>query len=240
LGRAGLRRAFRWGLGLGLVGLAFGVLEAARVTAEENGVDSSFYFDGAVACGGSAELAEDPGCHADPESDLVQVTIAGPDFIEDAGGAAAYTATASCLPPLVCSAVTLGAQRGAGINVLIDSESSTSDCELQTFPTPTANQLIEEGLGPVLTHRDATTPPGPQGLGSLGVFSYQFLLADCQAPGVVRVLVAMNTFNFDGESLGDAWNKTEKTVTVPEPGSAGAALAIAALASLARSRRRPA
>jgi len=117
----------------------------------------------------------------------------------------------------------------------IDASSSTSDCDLDTFPTPEDDQLIFEGA--VLSHRDAEdTPP----LGSIGVYGYQFLLVNCNTPGTVRVLVAMNTFNFDGESTGDFWNQAEKTVTVPEPGSAGAALAVAVLATLARRRRRPA
>jgi MYXO-CTERM domain-containing protein len=211
---------------LGAVGLVV-ALEAGRVAAEEDGVDSSFYFEGVVACGGSPELAEDPGCHADPESDLVEVTIAGPDFIDEAIGVGAYTVSAM---------TTIPGQQGAGVNVLIDAASSTSDCELDPFPSPQNDNLVfsTEGAGNVLTHRDATTTPP---LGSLGVFSYDFLLINCSVPGNVRILVAMNTYNADGESIGDAWNKTEKTVSVPEP--AGSALAaLAGLVGAARARRR--
>jgi uncharacterized protein (TIGR03382 family) len=212
-----------------VVGFAALCLTGAPAAAEKDGIDSTFYNNGVVGCG-SPELNEQEGCHADPESDLVQVTVAGPDFIAEAGGAGAFMASASCVPPLVCGPIE-GQQRGAGINVLIDPNGTTSDCALDAFPTAENNQLVAEG--PVLTHRDAENPPPT---GSIGVYSYQFLLVDCQTPGTVRLLIAMNTFNFDGESTGDAWNQTVKTVTVPE--SAGAALAAAALASLAWARRR--
>lgn len=212
------RGAWRLVLGLGVVAA---VVVGERAAAEKDGIDSTLYFDGAVGCG-SPDLAQDPGCHANPASDLVSVSIDGPDDIQT-GGVGVFEALAETPPQ---------GQVGAGINVLIDAASSTSDCQLDTFPTQDANQLVFEGA--VLTHRDAETPPP---LGSIGVFSYQFLLINCNTPGSVRLLVAMNTFNFDGESTGDAWNKTEKTVTVPEPAGAGLAAA-AALAAAALARRR--
>jgi hypothetical protein len=211
------RCGWRLVVGLGLVA-AWAAGEPAA--AEQKGIDSTLYYMGSIGCGGPQ--LEGEGCHANVESDAVTVAIDGLDHIE--GDAAAYTATAM---------TSLEGQFGAGINVLIDAESSTSDCELDTFPTPGAEQLIAKG--PVLSHQDAENPPPT---GSLGVFSYTFLLANCSTPGSVRLLVAMNTFNFDGESTGDAWNQAEKTVTVPEPGAgaAGAALALTG-AALARRRR---
>lgn len=210
-------------------GLAVLLLAGGPAAAEKDGIDSTFYNNGVVGCGSPA-LGKEEGCHADPESDLVQVTVAGSDFIEEAGGAGAFTATVSCLPPLTCSLGTNGAQQGSGINVLIDPTGTTSDCALDPFPSPENDQLVADG--PVLSHQDAESGPPT---GSLGVFSYQFLLVDCQTPGTVRLLVAMNTFNFDGESTGDAWNQTVKTVTVPE--AAGAAAAVAALAGVVLGRR---
>jgi hypothetical protein len=209
-------------LGLGLV---LAMLGAERAAAEKDGIDSNLYYPGAIGCG-SPDLFEAEGCHAEFENELVSVSIDGPDDIAlgEAPAAAAF---------VVLAETSLEGQQGAGVNVFIDPAVSTSDCQLGTFPTPENNQLVPEG--PVLTHRDAEVLPP---LGSVGVFSYQFLLMNCNAPGTVRVLVAMNTFNFDGESTGDAWNKTEKTVTVPEPGGAGAAWALAATLSRAAWARR--
>jgi len=207
------------------IGLAAAMVVGERAAAEQKGIDSTFYNNGTVGCG-SAELGEQEGCHANPESDLVQVTLQGPDQIDGGGGGVGvFTATVM---------TDIQDQKGSGINVLIDPAASTSDCALDTFPTPENDQLVFKG--PVLSHQDAENPPP---LGSFGVFSYQFLLVDCNTPGSVRLLVAMNTMNFDGESTGDAWNKTEKTVTVPEPAGAGLAAAAALLgsAALRRSRR---
>lgn len=204
--------------------LAFALVLVAgeRSAAEEDGIDSTLYNNGTVGCG-SPTLGETEGCHADPESDLVQVVIEGPSAIEDGGGAGFFTASAM---------TTIAEQKGSGINVLIDSAATTSDCRLDTFPTAENDQLVVEG--PVLSHQDATIGPP---LGSFGVYSYSFLLIDCNTPGTVRLLVAMNTFNFDGDSTGDAWNQAAKTVTVPEPSGAALAAAVA-LAGVARGRRR--
>jgi hypothetical protein len=212
-----VRGAWRLVLGLGLA-----VATAGAAVAEKDGIDSTLYFDGAVGCG-SAELGEQEGCHANPKSDLVQVSLQGPDRIDEGGGLGVYTATVM---------TDIQGQQGSGINVLLDPQASTSDCQLDAFPQPGSDPLVFEGA--VLTHRDAESPPP---LGSIGVFSYQFLLIDCNTPGTVRLLVAMNTMNFDGESTGDAWNETEKTVTVPEPAGAGLAAALA-LAGAALARRR--
>jgi hypothetical protein len=201
------------------IGLALAVAPRI-VSAEKDGIDSTLYFEGAVGCGSPA-LGETEGCHANPESDMVDVAIDGPPAIELESGVGFYTVTAM---------TTLQDQDGAGVNVLIDAVSSTSDCELDPFPTQENNQLVVEG--PVLTHRDAENPPP---LGSLGVFSYSFLLINCSTPGSIRMLAAMNTFNGDGESTGDAWNQAEKTVTVPESGGA-AVVALFAFATLARGR----
>jgi hypothetical protein len=209
-----------------LLALACVWLGAGSARAEKDGIDSTFYFDGVPGCG-DALLGEQEGCHADPESDLVQVTVVGPDQIDAGGGFGVFTASAM---------TSLQGQQGAGVNVLVAAAGTTSDCQLETFPTPNSDPLVFEG--PVLTHRDAENPPP---LGSIGVFSYDFLLVNCNAPGTVRLLVAMNTFNGDGESTGDAWNQTEKTVAVPEPGvgAAGGAAALAlAAAGRAGTRRR--
>lgn len=221
-GRATRRLALAAGLALG----AF-ALEAA---AEKDGIDSTLYFNGAVGCG-SAALGETEGCHADPESDLVMVLLEGPDEIAIEEMVGFYTASVSCQSPLQCAPVQ-GAQQGSGINVLIDPVASTSDCVLDPFPQPESQQLVP--IGSVLSHQDAENP-GPTG--SLGVYSYSFLLKDCTVPGTIRLLVAMNTFNGDGESTFDAWNQAEMTITVPEPAGAAAA-AVAPLLGLAAARRR--
>lgn len=224
-GASGLHRARGWhrGLAIGIALLGLGAL-AGRAEAEQKGIDSTLYYEGAIGCG-SPTLGFEQGCHAEFASELVSVTLEGPDVIDPAlGGVALYGALAQ---------TEIQGQEGSGINVLIDPVASTSDCRLDPFPTPGANQLVRKG--PVLSHGDAEAGPP---LGSIGVFSYEFLLIDCNTPGTVRLLVAMNTFNGDGDSTGDFWNQAEKTITVPEPAAAGAALAAAAaLAGAAGARR---
>jgi MYXO-CTERM domain-containing protein len=197
-----------------------GALAGGEAAAEKDGIDSTLYYMGAIGCGGPQ--LEGEGCHVNPESDLVTVTIEGPSEIT--GSAELYTATAQTSIP---------SQQGSGINVLIDALASTSDCQLDRFPTPEDDQL--QFIGPVLSHRDAEAPPPT---GSIGVFSYSFLLKDCTVPGTIRLLVAMNTFNGDGESTDDAWNQSEKTITVPEPGTPAGGAALAGLLGLAAARRR--
>lgn len=209
-----------WGAGLGLAGLMVATVAGLPARAEKAGIDSTLYYQGAIGCGGPQ--LEGEGCHVDVESPLVSVSIDGPDAF--AVSAAAFTARAE---------TSIAEQWGSGINVLIDAAASTSDCQLGSFPTPENDQLAFKG--PVLSHRDAESLPP---IGSIGVFSYQFLLVNCTTPGTVRILVAMNTFNGDGESTGDAWNQTEKIVTVPEPSAAAAALA-AGVALAALGRRSP-
>jgi hypothetical protein len=211
--RVGARGLHR-GLAIGIALLGLGAL-AGRAAAEQKGIDSTLYYEGAIGCG-SPTLGAEQGCHAEFASELVTVGIEGPEAIE-IGGAALFGALAQ---------TEIQGQFGSGVNVLIDPTASTSDCRLDPFPTPGANQLI---LIPpttrVLSHRDAEVGPP---LGSIGVFSYEFLLIDCNTPGTVRLLVAMNTFNGDGDSTGDFWNQAEKTITVPEPTGTAAPLAAAA------------
>jgi hypothetical protein len=206
---------------------ALALTVVGRASAEQKGIDSTLYHEGrAIGCG-SPTLGQTQGCHAEFASELVAVTIEGPAAL-DTGGAALFAASAE--------SASLD-QAGAGINVWIDPLASTSDCRLDPFPTddppPGAKQLIRKGS--VLSHQDADAGPP---FGSLGVFSYQFLLWDCQAPGSVRLLVAMNTFNYDEDVTGDAWNQAAATITVPEPAAAPAVLGAAgALATAARRRR---
>jgi MYXO-CTERM domain-containing protein len=212
------------GLLVGLAALGLVAL-AERAAAEQKGIDSTLYYEGTIGCG-SPSLGFEQGCHAEFASELVSVSIDGPDSIDpELGGAALFGALAQ---------TEIQGQAGSGINVWIDPAASTSDCRLDPFPTPGANQLTRKG--PVLSHQDADAGPP---LGSLGVFSYDFLLVDCTTPGTVRLLVAMNTFNYDGDITGDAWNQAEKTITVPEPGAGpGAPSAVAALLAAAARRRR--
>jgi hypothetical protein len=207
--------------------ILFLLLVPALARAEIDGIDSTLYFP-PIGCGGPDQ--QTPGgdaCHPELATDMVTVTIDGPDTIDpDAGGVGAFTATAVTAIP---------DRMGAGINVLIDAATTTSDCELDPFET----NLMIEGL--VITHRDGENPPPD---GNLGDFSYTFLLINCTVPGSVRFFVAMNTFNGDLDSIClpeatcDAWNINEKTVTVPEPGAAAGSVVAAALAALARLRRR--
>lgn len=208
-------------------GIALAVLLAGPSLAKQDGIDSTVYFAGDVGCGSPA--LEGEGCHTSVASGDVTVTIEGPAEIDPASGAGVFVATASS---------PLQDRLGAGINILLDPDASSSNCVLETLPTPQNDQLRRdsETTNPdLLTHRDAGNPPP---LGSLGVFEYTFLLSGCTVPGSVRLAVAMNLFDGDGSEQGDVWNRSERTITVPapQPGTA-AALALAGLAGLGWRRR---
>jgi len=214
-------------MGLAL-GLAIGGPAALR--AEEMGIDSPFYFP-PIGCGGPEGFEN--GCHlqlADPE---LTVSLTGPPAI-DVGGVGVFEASvpsafAGCGPTfdLAC--------QGAGINVKL-GDASTTTCDLDTFAAPNLQLLASPSSlgGNVISHTDATSPV-PNG--NIGAFAYTFLLTNCDVPGNIVLLAAMNAFDGSGDETGEAWNQAQLEVTVPEPG-AGPAAAAGAIALLALVRRR--
>jgi hypothetical protein len=197
-------------------------LLAAPSFAEEDGVDSTLYFEGTVGCG-SPDL-EGEGCHTGVASADAMVELDGPPSIDPGEGFGVFTARATS--PLLD-------RQGAGVNVLLDPTANEAGCVLEAF----SEQLVQiDDNEDLLSHRDATTTPP---LGSIGVFEYTFLLTSCTVPGNVRLVAAMNLFDGSGDETGEVWNRAETTVTVPEPAAAAAAVgATGALAAVAARRRR--
>lgn len=197
--------------------------------ADSSGVDSRPTFP-PLGCGNSV-TGENAGCHFQDANPEVMVSIQGPTQI-DVGpeGFGIYTAS---MPP-----DTLGLL-GAGINAAIDAPNE-SGCELDTFAPPAKMQLLNDDKNPspdpLVSHRDDLDPPSPT---LVGVWSYQFLVLNCAAPGPILLRVAMNAFNGDGGEDGEAWNSATLAVTVPETGSTllgvGAVVALGAVGSLRRS-----
>jgi hypothetical protein len=199
----------------------------ALAGAEADGVDSSLSFP-PVGCGSVAE-GETLGCHFQDAEPTLAVTLAGPAEVPLGAFGGAFTAS---VPPGFAGLA------GAGVNVTMDA-TSTAQCFLDPFDP----LLRDEGAVPrtLLTHTGDADPP-PENL--IGKWSYDFLVVDCDVPGTLVLLAAMNVFDGDGTEEGELWNKTQLSVTVPEPaagapeGAAGLALAaLAARSARLRTRR---
>lgn len=197
--------------------IALIALAPASALAMAGGVDSSFYFP-PVGCGGPE--GEGLGCHTGVANPELSVTVDGPLAIDPGtGGSGAYSAS---IPPGFQGLL------GAGVNVLIGSE-STSDCQLDNLGSP-----ILQPVGPeLLTHVGDSSPP--QNL--VGVWSYDFLIVNCSIPGTVVLYAAMNAFDGSGDETGEVWNRTQLTVTVPEPDASALGLAAAGALVALRPRR---
>jgi hypothetical protein len=184
---------------------------------------------------GSAATGEQLQCHFQDANPQLVVSIANddpahPDVAVGPEGFASYTAS-----------IPIGSfeKLGAGINVHIDRPNPTG-CELEPLAPVGKIDFKNDSLDPtdpVLSHRyDGKNPP-PVTL--VGVWSYQFLVLNCKAPGAFLLRVAMNAFDGSGDESGEVWNSSTLEVNaVPEPDAAlvGAA-AIAGLGALARRRR---
>ncbi|RIK96947.1 MAG: hypothetical protein DCC71_22055 [Proteobacteria bacterium] len=182
--------------------------------AEARGVDSRQEFP-PLGCGSSA-TGEESGCHVQDANPELMVTITPPEEPLVPGGAGLYTAS---IP------AGFGGLQGAGINVVIDGP-NTPACELEEFAPVGKLGKLNDTLDPtdyVLSHLGDNEPPA----NLVGVWSYQFLVLNCQVPGTLLLRVAMNAFDGSGDEIGEAWNA-----------GAGALAALLALGATARRRRR--
>ena len=201
------------------------LLCAGDALAEAAGVDSRDAFP-PIGCG-DAVTGEGAGCHVTNANPELVVSLTG-DAQVDVGpeGAGVYTAS-----------IPTGAfgLQGAGINVAM-AEPNTTGCALEAFAPVGKLGPFDGGFGfgdPVLSHlHEGDAPPVPT---LVGVWSYQFLVLNCQTPGTLLLRVAMNAFDGDGTELGEVWNGTELEVTVPEAGANTSALAM--LLALGGARR---
>jgi hypothetical protein len=212
---------------LRLVLLLTCLLAPAAALAEADGVDSRQEFP-PLGCGNSV-TGEEAGCHVQNANPALMVTIDGPQQI-DVGeeGFGLYTAS---IP------VGFMGLEGAGINVALDAPNAPG-CELEGFaPSTKIGFPVDEGppVTAVLSHKYNGEPP-PTTL--VGVWSYQFLVLNCDIPGPVLLRVAMNAFDGSGDETGEVWNSSTLDVTVPEPGAAlASAAAFAAVGAIGARRR---
>jgi hypothetical protein len=205
--------------------VALALCAASDAWAKAEGVDSRAYFP-PIGCGGAGGGGAGD-CHVEaPTAELI-VTIDGPDQIgtapEDVGF---YTVS---VPPGSFGLM------GAGVNVALAAPNTTG-CELEPFGPAGKIGYENESLDPfdpVLSHQYAGDAP-PSTL--VGVWSYQFLVLNCQTPGPLLLMAAMNAFDGSGDETGEVWNGAELDITVPEPSAL--LLGAAALAPLALLRRR--
>jgi hypothetical protein len=167
------------------------LLAPSAASAEADGVDSRTEFP-PLGCGNSV-TGEGAGCHFQDASPQLVVTLDGPTQI-DVGeqGAGFYTAS---IPQGF-----MGLQ-GAGINVALDAPNEPG-CQLEEF-APVDKMGFENESGdldnPVLSHFHVGDPP-PTSL--VNVWSYQFLVLNCLAPGTLSLRVAMNAFDGSGDETG--------------------------------------
>lgn len=207
------------------IAIALALFAATDAWAKAEGVDSRAYF-APIGCGGEGGGAAGD-CHVEaPTAELI-VTIDGPDRIgtapEDVGF---YTVS---IP-----AGSFGLL-GAGFNVAFAAPNQTG-CELEPFAPVGKIGFENESLDPndpVLSHQYSGDAP-PTTL--VGVWSYQFLVLNCQTPGTLLLMAAMNAFDGSGDETGEVWNDAQLDITVPEPSAL--LLGAAALVPLAVLRRR--
>jgi hypothetical protein len=201
------------------IALASALFASGDAWAKAEGVDSRASFP-PVGCGGANGGAAGD-CHVEAPTAELLVTIDGPDRIgttpEDVGF---YTLS---IPPGSFGLL------GAGFNVALAP--SETGCELEPFGPSGKIGFQNESLDPfdpVLSHDYAGDAP-PTTL--VGVWSYQFLVLNCQTPGPLLLMAAMNAFDGSGDETGEVWNGTELEIIVPEPSAL--LLGVAALAPLA-------
>lgn len=191
---------------------ALALFAADHAFAKAEGVDSRAYFP-PIGCGGAGggeggggESAGD--CHVEaPTAELV-VAIDGPDRIGTTPDDVGFYSVS--IPP-----GSFGLQ-GAGVNVALAAPNTTG-CELEPFGPAGKIGYENESFDPsdpVLAHQYSGAAP-PSTL--VGVWSYQFLVLNCQTPGPLLLMAAMNAFDGSGDATGEVWNGAQLGITVPEP-----------------------
>jgi len=196
------------------------IISPSLATAHSNGISSVSMTGGPATCAGS-------GCHAAAATNLVAVSISGPDTLEP-GETALYTLE-------IAEIANGGLQVGTGMNLslfldnieLLIDESMEQD---QNFPT--SLQVLD---GEITHNSNVNALPSPDG--GVGVFSYTVPIDAPLTEGSMTIMAAMNSFNQNFTSSGDNWNRSEKVVTVPEPAGAGMLTSGATLLALLHRRK---
>lgn len=188
-------------------------------TARSGGISSVSMIDGPARCSGAL-------CHGPAASDLVIVTISGPDALVP-GETALYTLEISEI-------ANGGLQVGTGMNLslFLDNVQLLIDQTMEQDPDFPSNLQVLDGE---ITHNlNVNALPSPDG--GVGVFSYTVPIDAPLEEGPMVIMAAMNSFNQNFISTGDNWNRAEKIVSVPEP--AGTAILAAGGVLLAVLHRR--
>ncbi len=189
-------------------------------TAHSNGISSASMTDGPATCAGSA-------CHGAAATNLVVVTISGPDALEP-GETALYTLE-------MTEIANGGLQVGTGMNLslFLDSIDLLIDETMEQDPNfPISLQVLN---GEITHNSNVNALPSPDG--GVGVFSYTVPIDAPLMEGSMTIMAAMNSFNQSFTAAGDHWNRAEKVVTVPEPAGIGALTLGATLLSLLHRRK---
>lgn len=169
-------------------------------TARSIGISSVSMAGGPATCSGAL-------CHGPAASDLVIVTISGPDSLAP-GETALYTLA-------MTEIANGGLQVGTGMNLslFLDNVQLLIDQTMEQDPDFPSNLQVLNGE---ITHNsNVNALPSPDG--GVGVFSYTVPIDAPLEEGPMVIMAAMNSFNQNFTSSGDNWNRAEKVVSVPEP-----------------------
>lgn len=194
--------------------------------------NSAFARSAGITTGGMEDgPATCSDCHGGPAQN-VTVELSGPTVLEpDEIGL--YRIEISETAPG-------GLRVGSGINIatFMGPTQLPFDPMLAQEPTFPSNLQIQNGE---LTHtRDVNVLSAPSG--GVGVFFYEFPVRAPETEGLLTLLGALNSFDQNFSSSGDAWNRAALDVmVVPEAASAlqhGASIFVLALLARHRNRSR--
>ena len=194
------------------------LLPAAGTFARSSGITTGGMEDGPATCS---------DCHGGP-AQAVTVELSGPTVLE-ADEIGLYRIEISETAPG-------GLRIGSGVNIagFMGPTQLPFDAALTQEPSFPPNLQVQNGE---LTHtRDVNVLSAPNG--GVGVFFYEFPVRAPATQGLFTLLGALNSFDQNFSSSGDAWNRAQLDVTVvPEAASTlqyGASLLV--LAFLAHRR----